>query len=237
MKKIFGVILGLLLVFSFVNPAEAVCKNKPFFGCGSGYSLCGDGNTCCSSAGECGQYPAPSTQTTSGCTQVASNKTSCSGTQSVACSQNLPTPGRINRYCCTTQADCNATKAAVQQQISDQLAQPPTSQTSQETIDVHGSCGENSIDTAIGCIPVLGGQEDFLGFILGWAIGIGGGIAFLLIVYAGFMITTSQGSPDRLKAGQELLTSAISGVVLLVLSVFVLRFIGIDILKIPGLTQ
>lgn len=63
-----------------------------------------------------------------------------------------------------------------------------------------------------------------------WAVGIGGGIAFLLIVYAGFMIMTSAGNPERLKAGQELLTSALSGLILLIFSVFVLRFIGIDIL-------
>lgn len=96
-------------------------------------------------------------------------------------------------------------------------------------------CG-NGINTAIGCVPVLGDTTGtaFAGFILGWAVGIGGGIAFLLIVYAGFMIMSSQGNPERLKAGQELLTSAISGVVLLVLSVFILNVIGVKILQIPG---
>lgn len=102
-----------------------------------------------------------------------------------------------------------------------------------------GNCGDTAIDTAIGCIPVLenDGGTAFAGFILKWAIGVGGGIAFLLIVYAGFMIMTSQGNPERLKAGQELLTSAISGVVLLVLSVFVLNVIGVKILDIPGLSR
>jgi hypothetical protein len=94
--------------------------------------------------------------------------------------------------------------------------------------------GDTGIQTAIGCIPVLGGQQAFLEFILTWAIGVGGGIAFLLIVYAGFLIMTSQGNPERLKAGQELLTAAISGVVLLVLSVFILNIIGVKILEIPG---
>jgi small-conductance mechanosensitive channel len=88
------------------------------------------------------------------------------------------------------------------------------------------SCG---IDTAIGCIPVEN-TDSFMGWILGWAIGVGGGIAFLLIVYASFMIMTSQGDPTRLKAGQELLTSAISGLIMLIFSVFILKFIGIDIL-------
>lgn len=89
------------------------------------------------------------------------------------------------------------------------------------------------IRTAIGCIPIFD-QSNFLSFALKWAVGIGGGIAFLLIVYAGFMIMTSSGNPERLKAGQELLTSAISGLILLIFSVVILRIIGINILRIPG---
>lgn len=87
----------------------------------------------------------------------------------------------------------------------------------------------NAINTAIGCIPI-GSSESFAGWILGWAFGIGGGIAFLLIAYASFMIMTSQGMPDRLKAGQEVLTSSISGLIMLIFSVLILKFIGIDIL-------
>ena len=98
--------------------------------------------------------------------------------------------------------------------------------------DIHGNCGQNGISTAIGCIDVLGGQTTFLTELLRWAVGIGGGIAFLLIVYAGFMIMTATGNPERLKAGQELLTSAISGLILLIFSLFILNFIGVNILGI-----
>ena len=90
------------------------------------------------------------------------------------------------------------------------------------------------LNTAIGCVPVLSSKEDFLSFILKWAVGIGGGIAFLLIVYAGFMIMTSAGNPERLKAGQELLTSAISGLILLIFSVVILKIIGVDILELDN---
>lgn len=93
-------------------------------------------------------------------------------------------------------------------------------------------CGAG-IDTAIGCIPIGSGQE-FTEFILKWALGIAGGVAFLLILYSGFMIMTSTGDPKKLQAGRELLTAAISGLVLLIFSVFILRLIGVDILGLPG---
>jgi len=90
------------------------------------------------------------------------------------------------------------------------------------------SCG---IQTAIGCIPVED-INDFMAWILKWAIGMGGGVAFLLIVYAGFIIMTSHGDPKRLSAGQELLSSAIMGLILLIFSVFILKLIGVDLLGI-----
>lgn len=99
-----------------------------------------------------------------------------------------------------------------------------------------GSCTIDEIDTAIGCIPVLNeatGQEDFIIYVVRWSMGIAGGIAFLLILLAGFQIMTSQGNPERLKAGQELLTSAIAGLILLIFSVFILEFIGVRILGLP----
>lgn len=103
------------------------------------------------------------------------------------------------------------------------------------TAAISERCGTSGINTAIGCIPALtGNPTDLYAFILRWAIGVGGGISFLLIVYSGFMILTSQGNPDRLKAGQELLSSAIMGLILLIFSAFVLRVIGVDILSIPG---
>ena len=91
--------------------------------------------------------------------------------------------------------------------------------------------GNIGIDTAIGCIPI-DSTNALIGFILRFAVGIGGGIAFLLILVAGFQIMTSRGDPNRLKAGQELMTSAIAGLLLLIFSLVILRIIGFDILGI-----
>ena len=125
-------------------------------------------------------------------------------------------------YCCDTQAECSA--------LTPPTPVPPTGAVDQWC---PGS-SQTKLNSAIGCIPILSDENTLMGWILQWAIGIGGGIAFLLIVYAGFMIMTSTGSPDRLQAGKELLTSALSGVILLIFSIFLLKLIGVDILKLPG---
>jgi len=69
--------------------------------------------------------------------------------------------------------------------------------------------------------------------IVNYSMGIGGIIAFLLIVFGGFQIILSAGNPDRVKAGKEMITSAIAGLLLIIFAVFILRLIGYDILRIP----
>src|SRR3990167_7011267 len=94
-----------------------------------------------------------------------------------------------------------------------------------------GGCGSDEIDTAIGCIPI-GDQNSLAGVFLRWAIGIGGGVAFILIIVAGFQMTTSSVDPKKLQASKELLTSAIGGLLLLIFSVFLLELIGVKVLGI-----
>lgn len=87
--------------------------------------------------------------------------------------------------------------------------------------------------TAVGCIPFTG-TNNFASWFLKWAIGIAGGIAFLLILFSGFQIMTASGNPEKLQNGRELLTAAISGLILIIFSVFLLKLIGVTILQIPG---
>ncbi|MEK7498071.1 MAG: pilin [Patescibacteria group bacterium] len=127
-------------------------------------------------------------------------------------------------FCCKTLNDCT--------QFENESGQPGGRY--KEATGPTCSDGRDGFDTAIGCVP-FGGSNDstsIIGFIIRWSIGVGGGIAFLLILYAGFQIMTSSGDPNKLKAGQELLTAAISGLIMLIFSVFILRVIGVDILKI-----
>ena len=153
--------------------------------------------------------------------------------------------GLLNESCCNFAGATNPCKPGVglicsnNKCVSDgTVTNPPTRIEAIENVsntatqDPDLLCGGGSgISTAIGCIHALGDQNAFLNDILRWAVGVGSGIAFLLIVYSGFMTMTAAGNPERLKAGQELLTSAIAGLILLIFSVFILRFIGIDILR------
>lgn len=93
---------------------------------------------------------------------------------------------------------------------------------------------EGIVDTAIGCLNASD-PKAFLGQILGWASGIGAGIAFVMIAIAGFTISTSAGDVKKVKQGQELLFASIAGLVLIVLAIVILNFIGIEVLNLGGL--
>ena len=48
----------------------------------------------------------------------------------------------------------------------------------------------------------------------------------VLVVYAGYMLISSQGNPDKLKEGREVLTNAIIGFFIIVLSVVILLLLS-----------
>jgi len=94
---------------------------------------------------------------------------------------------------------------------------------------------EDGVYTALGCIPK--DITSFSGWLLGNLIYISSGVAFLLMVLGAIMVLTSTGIPERVKAGRELITSAVSGLIFIILSIFLLKLIGVDILQIPGFAK
>ncbi len=91
------------------------------------------------------------------------------------------------------------------------------------------------VKTALGCIPYE--PIPLIGWVLRWGIGLGGGIAFLLMAFASFQLMTSAGDPEKLKNGKEMFVSAGAGLVFIIFSVFLLQLIGTDILQIPGFSR
>jgi len=96
------------------------------------------------------------------------------------------------------------------------------------------SCSSlNGIWTGLGCLS-LDIKTLISSFILTTGIGIGGGFALLCIIYSAFMMQSSQGNPEKLKKAQEMITSCIMGLMLIIFSVLIMKIIGVNILRIPG---
>ncbi len=91
-------------------------------------------------------------------------------------------------------------------------------------------CSEEKkgIWTAIGCVD--GNFNKFItDFLLNIGVSLAGIISLFCIIYSAFKIQTSQGNSDKLKKAQEMLTSCIIGLVMIIFSVFILKLIGYSI--------
>ena len=86
--------------------------------------------------------------------------------------------------------------------------------------------------TVLGCIPTSPGG--FVQTILQTIIGVAGGIAFLAFLFGGFTLLTSKGDVEKIMAGKSMVMSSLVGLLLIIFSIFILRLIGYEILKIPG---
>ncbi|MCL5675954.1 MAG: hypothetical protein M1120_02405 [Patescibacteria group bacterium] len=86
------------------------------------------------------------------------------------------------------------------------------------------------VPTALGNIPA--DPAGLAGWVLTSSIEVAGGIAFLLMAYGGFLFLTSAGDPNKLQEATDVIMSAIAGLLMIIFSVFLLRLIGYDILKI-----
>ena len=91
--------------------------------------------------------------------------------------------------------------------------------------------GKEGIKTGLGCIPT--DPTGLVEKILQIAIGVSSGIALLLLIAGSFKILTSSGDPKAVMGAKDTITSAIAGLLLILLSVAILNIIGFNILGIP----
>ncbi len=239
----------MLLLFLFLTLFATTAKAQGFYTCMWDGSECTTINSCepvsnyipgneCASLGdsdscngqpskqclECGQEGQPCCINGPQCSDYSYCNTS-SGNICAACGRPGQTccPLGANPYECETNSECfNGNCQTINMETS------PPSPPSSPAPPVYECGGSGSFDTAIGCIN-YSDLTLLATFILSWSLGIGGGIFILLSAYAGFLIMTSSGNPRRLKAGQELLTSAFAGLIMLIFSAFILRFIGVNL--------
>jgi|GEM_PF-1739977 len=97
----------------------------------------------------------------------------------------------------------------------------------------HGCLNQGYVNTAIGCIP-FNIISETARFFLAWGLGVGGGVALFLIAISAITIAASSGNPEKINSAKSLLWSAIVGLGMLIFSVFLIRFIGVDVLSLFG---
>jgi hypothetical protein len=95
--------------------------------------------------------------------------------------------------------------------------------------------GDNIINTALGCIStdIVSGQ--FLIDSYKRLTPLSGGVALLLILIGTTLVTTSSGDPKKLGIGKSIITSAITGLLFILGSIYLMNLIGFRILQLPGL--
>jgi hypothetical protein len=107
-----------------------------------------------------------------------------------------------------------------------------------EACSFQGTSGDvtkpTHIYSAIGCIPV--DEKGFLRQMIQVLLSVSGMIALLSILAGAFLLSTSQGDANQVKKAKELITAAVSGLLFIIFSTIILDFIGVQILRIPGLS-
>lgn len=88
--------------------------------------------------------------------------------------------------------------------------------------------------SGIGCIYMSNFTDFIEKNVFGTLLGFAGVFAFMCILYASILMQTSRGDTEKIKRAQQLLTSCVTGLILIIFSVFILRIVGVNILGIPG---
>lgn len=86
--------------------------------------------------------------------------------------------------------------------------------------------------TMMGCLSTDSGE--FTVQMSRLFFSIVGGIAFLFLLYGAATVATSQANPEKLNHGKRIVYGAIVGLLFVLFSTFIIRFIAVNVLKIPG---
>jgi hypothetical protein len=70
--------------------------------------------------------------------------------------------------------------------------------------------------------------NQYVNLILKWVLPIVGGLAVLMLIYAGYLYMTSQGNPETVGQAKDIIVGVIVGILLLFLIGIILSTIGIQ---------
>ncbi|HUQ85648.1 MAG TPA: peptidoglycan-binding protein [Candidatus Limnocylindrales bacterium] len=146
-------------------------------------------------------------------------------------------PGYGKDFCCKAGFECSDDGKGMSKTCKPTTDTIPTLPPSLEgpcagTIEKDGKC--NGFYTGLGDVSTE--PAKFISSLFRILLAGSGAIALLLIIRAGYKIMTSEGKPEAVQEGRERLIAAIVGLLFLIFALVFLQVIGVDILKIPGIT-
>lgn len=89
-------------------------------------------------------------------------------------------------------------------------------------------CVGSNCKTALGNIPT--DATSFTGRLITIAISLAGGIALIIMVRGAIKILMASGDPQKIADGRDLIVAAVAGLLFLIFSVLIIRFLGANLL-------
>lgn len=89
--------------------------------------------------------------------------------------------------------------------------------------------------SALGCMPMDKVERFLAEGVLGVGITFAGALSILCIIYGAIQFQLSGGESAKVQKAQKLITQCIIGLLIIIFSMFLLRFVGVNLLRIYGL--
>lgn len=94
------------------------------------------------------------------------------------------------------------------------------------------ACGEDSLWTALGCLPIS--TEDLVPKLIEIMMGIAGLLLTIQIIIGASQIIFSNGDSAALTKARTRITNSVIALIFIIFGVVILRIIGVDIFALPG---
>lgn len=153
-----------------------------------------------------------------------------------ACGNNVCELGEDSQMCPN---DCEGAEGE-EQKLNDfdfcqQLPEGPQRTACNACIETNADTNKpKAMYTAVGCVQV--DNQGLVRQIIQMLLSVGGLVALLSILAGAFIFSTSQGDAAKVKQAKEMITSSVTGILFIVFSTIILDFIGVQILRLPGLS-
>lgn len=99
------------------------------------------------------------------------------------------------------------------------------------------SCAQyGGFQSALGCMPMDRVERFISEGLLAFGISIAGAFCLLCVIYGALLYQFSMGESAKIQKAQKLIVGCLAGLMVIVFALFILKFVGVDLLRIPGLS-